>query len=559
MIDNSYTFSNFEQFSGFLEKAQKLEKSDDIGHDETGRPIVIHGRSIPAGDLIRISRYLVALFELNLATYPSLASDCKNALSHFKRLYFSAVDGKHLASEELKEGKKRIKEIYLSSPLFQNRSDWVKEERSGEITICCREGMIQMESSIFETFLSKLKEIRKGEENEEWDFSFYPKNSIVFLLSYITSSDRSNQHLPKSLLSRDTLLWTYSLANELKLTKLKRYVHYQLRLSFTKEYIDVDDFLSFYHQLQAFQQDFPKADFPLQSAHDHILLSEPWTLTLLLLKGDQELFAIAEKFAGLGYPPAQFLLGSMLHNGVGVERDEEKAISLYELAANQGYPPAQYTLGGYYSMGKGVEQDDAKAFALNELSAKQGYAPAQYNLSRCFGLGIGVEKNEEMEVLNLKLAAKQFFIPAMTQLGEAYIFGNRVLVQENPRKAFTLFQKGSDLGCVNATSYLGLYYLIGKFVNRDYQKAIAMFQQGADLEDPMGQHNLGVAYLEGKGVEQSGIKAMEWFKRAADKGHKYSRLRVIKSYREGVILPADHAKAEEMRRRILKSSKSVNL
>ena len=492
--------------------------------------------------MIRISRYLVALFELNLVTHPSLASDCKNALSHFKRLYFSTVDGKHPASEELKAGKKKIQEIYLSSPLFQNQLALFTEERGGEITIRSREGTFTVENSEFETVLSKLKEFRKG---EEWDFSFYPKESITFLLSFLTLG-LPNQHLPESLLSKDTLLWTYSLANELKLTKLKRYVHYQLRLRFTKDDLGVDEFLNYYHQLQAFQEDFPKADFPLQFAYDHILLGEPWTLQFS--ERGQELYTIAEKWAGLGYTRAQFLLGILLHMGVGGEKDEEKAISLFELASNQGYAPAQYALGRCYSTGKRVKQDLKKASNLYVLAAIQRYAPAQFNLSRCFSKELGVVKDEEMAVNYLTLAARQFFIPAIMQQAEDYFFG--IGVEKNLRTAFILFKKAGDIGSITAKSYLGVYYVVGGYVNRDFQKAVKLFQNGVDNGDSVGQHHLGISYLYGRGVEKNFKKALEWFKRAADSGLKYSRNELILCYDNGIGVPTDFAKAADLYKRV---------
>jgi len=52
-----------------------------------------------------------------------------------------------------------------------------------------------------------------------------------------------------------------------------------------------------------------------------------------------------------GNPHAQFRLGSLYHNGVGVDKDVMKAQTLYRLAADQGYARGQLALGILFSEG----------------------------------------------------------------------------------------------------------------------------------------------------------------------------------------------------------------
>ena len=91
----------------------------------------------------------------------------------------------------------------------------------------------------------------------------------------------------------------------------------------------------------------------------------------------------------------QYVLAFMYLEGVGVEKDEEKAFEWCEKSAKLNYAPAQFNLAWMYLKGVGVEKDEEKAFEWCEKSAKLNNAPAQNNLAWMYLNGIGVEKDEE--------------------------------------------------------------------------------------------------------------------------------------------------------------------
>jgi TPR repeat protein len=66
----------------------------------------------------------------------------------------------------------------------------------------------------------------------------------------------------------------------------------------------------------------------------------------------------------------------MYHNGLGVKKDDKKALDLYLKAGEQGYAPAQAELGLMYHNGWGVPVSDAKAAEWLQMAADMGYAPA---------------------------------------------------------------------------------------------------------------------------------------------------------------------------------------
>jgi len=135
------------------------------------------------------------------------------------------------------------------------------------------------------------------------------------------------------------------------------------------------------------------------------------------------------KAAEKNSPDAQFYLGVIYENGIGVSVDKNAAEEWYVKAAQQDYIDAQYNLGvlyessnnpaevkkaqvwyqkaadkgdvsamlnlgSLYNNGKGVEQDYSKAFYWYNEAAKAGDPKALYNLGQLYHLGHGVKQSD---------------------------------------------------------------------------------------------------------------------------------------------------------------------
>lgn len=85
--------------------------------------------------------------------------------------------------------------------------------------------------------------------------------------------------------------------------------------------------------------------------------------------------------ADKGHAAAQFELGQMHAQGLGVAQQFEEAAYWYLLAAKQGHAQAQFHLGFLHSHGQGVEQDYAKAYQWYCVSERCGYALARKNVA----------------------------------------------------------------------------------------------------------------------------------------------------------------------------------
>ena len=60
------------------------------------------------------------------------------------------------------------------------------------------------------------------------------------------------------------------------------------------------------------------------------------------------------------------------------------AVELYQKLANQGHAFAQYALGKCYKNGIGLEKDNQKAIEKYQDAAKQGLSKAQYTALASF-------------------------------------------------------------------------------------------------------------------------------------------------------------------------------
>lgn len=114
-----------------------------------------------------------------------------------------------------------------------------------------------------------------------------------------------------------------------------------------------------------------------------------------------------EPLAAKGDANAQFQLGEMYNNGIGLPRDEKMAVSWYLKSAEQGYAEAQNMLGIMYENGAGVTLDYKKAASWYRKAAEQGAAEAQSALGALYVNGSGVP-------VSLVQALKWFTLAAST-------------------------------------------------------------------------------------------------------------------------------------------------
>lgn len=120
----------------------------------------------------------------------------------------------------------------------------------------------------------------------------------------------------------------------------------------------------------------------------------------------QEAQEVARSAAEAGYPPAQYLLGQMLH----YRGEYAEAIREFEKAAERGFARAQYSLALTYEFGSGVPQDFSQAIRWHTAAAEQGLPEAQYELGKMYEEARGVERDLVTAHMWYNLAASRYFL-----------------------------------------------------------------------------------------------------------------------------------------------------
>src|SRR5689334_2503681 len=81
------------------------------------------------------------------------------------------------------------------------------------------------------------------------------------------------------------------------------------------------------------------------------------------------------------------------------KQDYQTALRILRPLAEQGDVQAQFNLGAMHEQGLGVPKNDAEAVNWFRKAAEQGFAGAQYLLGLMYHEGLGVPKND-VEAVN---------------------------------------------------------------------------------------------------------------------------------------------------------------
>ncbi len=133
-----------------------------------------------------------------------------------------------------------------------------------------------------------------------------------------------------------------------------------------------------------------------------------------------EALAIWQPLADRGYPAAQFNIGMLYQNGVGVDRDLTTANAYFADAVDRDFAPAQLELGEAYLEGDGVDQNIDRAVSLMVKAADQGYAQAQYEVGLLYREGDVISRDHVRALEYFLLAAEQGDAEAQYHAGFMY-------------------------------------------------------------------------------------------------------------------------------------------
>ena len=206
--------------------------------------------------------------------------------------------------------------------------------------------------------------------------------------------------------------------------------------------------------------------------------------------------------------------------------------------AEEGDPDGLYGVGLAYFYGWGVEEDREKGIRSFESACDAGSVFAMAHILHLLFVTHEYVLSKEKAVEYSKKAAAKGLSEGQLYLGIAYMEGAGV--ERDYRKAADLFRKSANQGNSEARNSLGYLYSEGLGVRKDEAKAFKLFRNAASAGNANAMYQVGICYEFGAGVSEDLEKAMEWYTEAADGGDTFAMERLGIIYRTGSAeLPAD--------------------
>ena len=219
----------------------------------------------------------------------------------------------------------------------------------------------------------------------------------------------------------------------------------------------------------------------------------------------------------------------------------EKALSTVRPLAEKGDATAQYLLGEMYWNGLGLQKDTAKAADWFRKASDQGLASASSRLAGYYG-SFDNNKGDAQFIAYSRKAAEQGDTVSQVLIGNAYtgMWGYPV----DPNEMVRWFSVAAEQGDTSGMMALASAYKNGYHVPVDIEKAIIWFRTAADAGDSTAMWELGKLSEEGSGLRKSDKEAFAWYLKAAQKGNSYfAAPRVAQMYEAGIVVPVDYANA----------------
>ncbi|KAF9922889.1 hypothetical protein FBU30_006986 [Linnemannia zychae] len=195
---------------------------------------------------------------------------------------------------------------------------------------------------------------------------------------------------------------------------------------------------------------------------------------------DEELLAQKIIKASHGDENAQTELGDMYKGGSGdFKQNYQKAMNWYLKAAIQGNAKAQYSIGIMYQDGLGVQQDYTTAMIWYQKAASRGHAGAQCNIGCMYDSGQGAQLDHVAALTWFHKSADQGYAHALYNIGVSYMNGQGV--PRDSAKGMTWLHKAAIQGDADLQYGLGTIYEKGRRdLPKDIFKAKMWYQRAAD-------------------------------------------------------------------------------
>lgn len=292
------------------------------------------------------------------------------------------------------------------------------------------------------------------------------------------------------------------------------------------------------------------------------LLKEPhaaYNLGKIYLEGEESIEPdgiLANKFLTIssenGFLLAQLLLAKQYFFGWRLKQDYGQALKWFTAAKKDVI--AQYYLGKIYTEGLGVPVDLKKGYEYFEISAKNGDKDARSSIAVAMIKGIYYPQNIKKGLAELDALVNEGHGNSAATLGLCYLHGVPNKLETDSNKGLTYLSKGAAMGSLNCQKELANIYLSSSADNKgikaegerllrlaanqndieallnlanhlentnrnNSKEVIKCYEKAIALGSSKAKCLLGLTYLEKKEIE----KAKKLFTEAANDGELAAR------------------------------------
>jgi len=179
----------------------------------------------------------------------------------------------------------------------------------------------------------------------------------------------------------------------------------------------------------------------------------------------------------------------------------------------------------------------AKAIREFTEQAETGHAQSQFSLGLIYHLGRGVPKDLKRAYELYKKSMLQDHPPALNNIGMMYLNGD--YVDRNYDIAFALFSRAAA-DHAQSKDNMGRCFENGWGVEADPEQAINFYQLAGDEGFKLGYYHLGLLFEEGRGGATVNVpEALHWYEVAGDNQYAQGYFRMAEIYEQGILLPRD--------------------
>lgn len=216
-----------------------------------------------------------------------------------------------------------------------------------------------------------------------------------------------------------------------------------------------------------------------------------------------------------GNAHAMFRIAEMYWNGLGMQKNNERALNWYTRAAEAGHLDAAYQTARLFMDGEVVITNYRQASHLFELALEGGILKSGLPLGRLYSTNATGKVDMPRAVEKLEKAALD--PDGGDHVREAAYFLSQIYIEDNPglvknqETALKWREIAANNGHVAAIADMGLRYYNGDGVVKDPNKALRFMTIAAENGNAASQFNLGLFHYQGVGTDVNFGKALTWF------------------------------------------------